>query len=160
MATDSRVMLQWWDYSHTSLWLPPLCSQAHPEGIWITLATETCFPQPQTQKRGYLTTEGGKELCVCVWGFAGHVRERYLVTYEEGNNKGKAAKMDVYEMGIRKHNEEKHLYYHQWPTWRICETYSGIKATWVSFNHISESKLSLSKKVSEKCNANLYLENV
>lgn len=52
-------------------------------------------------------------MCVRMRGFAGHVRERHLETYEEGNNKGKAAKVDVYETGIRKHYEEKHLYHRQ-----------------------------------------------
>lgn len=50
-------------------------------------------------------------MCVRMRGFAGHVRERHLETYEQGNNNGKAAKVDVYEMGISKHDEEKHLHY-------------------------------------------------
>lgn len=57
--------------------------------------------------------EGKNYVCMRMRGFAGHVRERHLETYEEGNNKGKAAKMDVYETGIRKHYEEKHLYHRQ-----------------------------------------------
>lgn len=100
MATDDCVMPHRWDYSHTSLWLLPPCSQAHPEGIWATLVTETCFlwkPQKWEARGG-----GGREMrWECVGG-NGESSEIRLSVWEinwdmgEDNMKGEGSLRCIY----------------------------------------------------------------
>lgn len=95
MATDSRVTLWQRDYSHTSPWMLPLCSQAHPGGTWICwrLRHVSMHLQPQSV---WENRRGGD---VAVWS----VRDK--LRHERKTIRGRAAEvLSAAWKGGRKHD--------------------------------------------------------